>query len=244
MGFEFFLALIPQLLPGVLITIEVSVIVFFIGNVLALGVALARVSKNPVIWVPAHGYMQLFRSTPFLVQLYLIYYGCGDIFAHTPAIRHSIFWPILREGFWYGVFALSLNTAAYSGYVFRGAIEAVPFGEVEAGRAFGMSKLLILRRVILPRALRICLPTMSGETISLVKTTATLSTVTVLDLLGTANFIRAQTFRVYEPLLAAAAYYIVLSFILTRGFRFMERYLNKDRLEPIQIKLPLAIESH
>jgi polar amino acid transport system permease protein len=85
---------------------------------------------------------------------------------------------------------------------------------------------------------------MSGETISLVKTTAQLSTVTVLDLLGTANFIRAQTFRVYEPLLAAAAYYVVLSFILTRGFRFMERYLNKDRLEPIQIKLPLAIESH
>jgi His/Glu/Gln/Arg/opine family amino acid ABC transporter permease subunit len=243
MGFGFFLTMFPQLAYGAWLTIEISAICFVIGNAMALGVALARASKNRILATCAHGYISLFRSTPFLTQLYLIYYGCGDIFAHTPAIRHSIFWPYLRDAFWYGVIALSLNTAAYSGNVLRGAIEAVPFGEIEAGRAFGMSKWKILWRITLPRAIRICLPTMSGETILLMKTTALLSTVTILDLMGTARFIVAQTFRVYEPLLAAAVLYIVLTFMITRVFRFAEAHLNKDRLEPIPIEANLPVEN-
>jgi polar amino acid transport system permease protein len=242
MGFEYFLGMFPQLAYGTWLTVEISVICWIVGNGLALGVAVLRASKNPFLWIPAHGYIQLFRSTPFLVQLYIIYYGCGNMLAHNPAIRGSFFWPYLRDAFWYGVIALSLNTAAYSGNILRGAIEAVPFGEVEAGKAFGMSKWLIFWRIVLPRAIRICLPAMSGETILLMKTTALLSTVTILDLMGTARFIVAQTFRVYEPLLAAAVLYIVLTFAITRAFRFLEAYLNKDRLEPLQIKAPLPIE--
>ena len=242
MGFSYFLSMFPLLAYGTWITIEISVICWVIGNSLALGVALARLSKNPIISTLAHGYIQLFRSTPFLTQVYIIYYGCGDLFAHTPAIRHSFLWPYLRDGFWYAVVAFSLNTAGYSGEVLRGAIQAVPYGEIEAGRAFGMSKWLIFWRIVLPRAIRICLPAMSGETILLMKTTAILSTITILDLMGEARFIVAQTFRVYEPLLAAAVLYIILTFIITRGFRFLERYLNKDRLEPVQIKTPLPIE--
>ena len=118
------------------------------------------------------GYISLFRSTPFLTQVYIIYYGCGDFFAHTPEIRHSFLWPYLRDAFWYGIMALSLNTAAYSGNILRGGLEAVPFGEIEAGRAFGMSRFLIFWRISFPRAIRIVLPTMSGETILLIKTTA------------------------------------------------------------------------
>jgi len=242
MGFSFFLSMFPELAYGVWLTVEISVICFVLGNSMALGVAVLRTSKNPLISTLAHGYIQLFRSTPFLTQVYLIYYGCGDIFAHTPAIRHSFLWPYLRDAFWYGIFALSLNTAAYTGNILRGAIEAVPFGEVEAGRAFGMSRWLIFWRIVLPRAIRICLPAMSGETILLMKTTAILSTITILDLMGTARFIVAQTFRVYEPLLAGAVLYICLTFLITRAFRFLERYLNKDRLEPIQISTPLPIE--
>jgi len=242
MGFSFFLSMFPELAYGVWLTVDISVICFVLGNSMALGVAVLRTSKNPLISTLAHGYIQLFRSTPFLTQVYLIYYGCGDIFAHTPAIRHSFLWPYLRDAFWYGIFALSLNTAAYTGNILRGAIEAVPFGEVEAGRAFGMSRWLIFWRIVLPRAIRICLPAMSGETILLMKTTAILSTITILDLMGTARFIVAQTFRVYEPLLAGAVLYICLTFLITRAFRFLERYLNKDRLEPIQISTPLPIE--
>jgi ABC-type arginine/histidine transport system permease subunit len=133
------------------------------------------------------------------------------------------------------VIALSLNTAGYSGEVLRGGILAVPHGEIEAARAFGMSKWLMLRRVTLPRALRICLPTLVGETILLLKSTPLVSTITVLDMMGTANYIRVQTFRVYEPLLSAALIYIFLTFVLTRIFRWVERRLNRDRIEPVQL---------
>ena len=242
MSLDFFFGMFPQLLYGVWLTLEISVICFFVGNTMAVGVAVARMSKNPIIANLARGYISLFRSTPFLTQVYIIYYGLGDVFAHTPEIRHSFLLPYLRDAFWYGIGALSLNTAAYSGNILKGGLEGVPFGEIEAGRAFGMSPLLIFWRISLPRAIRIILPAMSGETILLVKTTAILSTITILDLMGTARFIIAQTFRVYEPLLAAACYYIVLTFIITRGFRYLEAYLNKDRQEPLQIDAELPAE--
>ena len=152
-----------------------------------------------------------------------------------PAIHHSFLWPYLREGFWYGVVALSLNTAGYTGEILRGAILAVPHGEIEAARAFGMSKWLVLRRVTLPRAYRICLPTLVGETILLLKSTPLVYTITVLDMMGVANFIRVQTFRVYEPLLAAALIYVFLTFVLTRFFRWLEARLNRDRVTPVQV---------
>ena len=114
-----------------------------------------------------------------------------------------------------------------------------PSGEIEAARAFGMSWLM-LRRVTLPRAIRICLPTLVGETILLLKSTPLVSTITVLDMMGTANYIRVQTFRVYEPLLSAALIYIFLTFVLTRIFRWVERRLNRDRVEPVQIAATAA----
>ena len=242
MGFPFFIDMFPQLLYGLWLTIEISVICFVLGNAMAIGVALARLSKNPVIAMIAKGYISLFRSTPFLTQVYIIYYGCGDFFAHSPVLRHSFLWPYLRDAFWYGILALSLNTAAYSGNILKGGLDGVPHGEIEAGRAFGMSRFLIFWRISFPRAIRIILPTMSGETILLMKTTALLSTITILDLMGTARFIIAQTFRVYEPLLAAGVYYFCLTFIITRVFRYLEAYLNKDRLEPVQIDAEMPVE--
>ncbi len=242
MGFSFFFDMFPQLLNGLWVTVKISAICFVLGNAMAVGVAVLRLSKNPIIANLARGYISLFRSTPFLTQVYIIYYGLGDVFAHTPELRQSFLWPYFRDAIWYGILALSLNTAAYSGNILKGGLEAVPFGEIEAGRAFGMSRILIFWRISLPRAIRIILPAMSGETILLVKTTAILSTITILDVMGTARFIIAQTFRVYEPLLAAACYYIVLTFIITRVFRYLEAYLNKDRLEPVQIDAELPVE--
>jgi His/Glu/Gln/Arg/opine family amino acid ABC transporter permease subunit len=232
MSLDFFLGLFPKLALGTWVTIQLLIISAILGNLLAVPVALARVSHNPLLWVPSYLYITLMRGTPLLVQIYLLYFGLGDVFGRTPEIRQSIFWPYLRDGFFYAALALSLNTAGYSGEVLRGAIQAVPHGEIEAGRAFGMSKWLIFRRVTLPRAFRICLPTLGGETILLLKATALASTVTVMDMLGVAQKIRSDTLRTYEPLLAAAIVYIVLTFIVTRGFYFVERQLNKDRLQP------------
>jgi polar amino acid transport system permease protein len=243
MDLDFTWQLLTQILPyGVWLTVEISVICFVLGNAMAVGVAVLRMSKNPIVANLARGYISLFRSTPFLTQVYIIYYGLGDVFSHQSELRHSFLWPFLREAFWYGIVALSLNTAAYTGNILKGGLEAVPFGEIEAGRAFGMSRFLIFWRISLPRALRIILPTMSGETILLVKTTAILSTITILDLMGTARFWISQTFRVYEPLLAAALYYVILTFIITRVFRYLESYLNKDRREPLQIDAELPVE--
>jgi His/Glu/Gln/Arg/opine family amino acid ABC transporter permease subunit len=238
MSLDFFLGLFPQLLHGTWITLLILFLSGIIGNLLAIAVALARVSRNPFVNSTSYFFTLLMRGTPLLVQIYLLYYGLGSVFAHIPAIRHSFLWPYLREGFWYGVVALSINTAGYSGEILRGAILAVPHGEIEAARAFGMSKWLVLRRVTLPRAYRICLPTLVGETILLLKSTPLVSTITVLDMMGVANFIRVQTFRVYEPLLAAALIYIFLTFVLTRIFRWLEAYLNKDRVAPAQSAAP------
>ena len=235
MSLDFFLGIFPQLLRGTWVTLQILFLSGAIGNLLAIGVALARVSRNPFVNTTSYFYTLLMRGTPLLVQIYLLYYGMGSIFAHTPAIRHSFLWPYLRDGFWYGVVALSLNTAGYTGEILRGAILAVPHGEIEAARAFGMSRWLVLRRVTLPRAYRICLPTLVGETILLLKSTPLVSTITVLDMMGVANFIRVQTFRVYEPLLAAALIYVFLTFVLTRFFRWVEARLNRDRVAPVQV---------
>jgi len=228
----FFFGLFPKLVEGTWVTLILLVVSGVFGNMLAVPVALARVSSKPALWIPSYLYILVMRGTPLLVQIYLIYFGLGEIFGRSPAIRHSFLWPYLREGFWYAALALILNTAGYSGEILRGAIQAVPHGEVEAARAFGMSPWLMLRRVILPRAIRISLPTFGGETILLLKATALASTVTVMDMLGVANYIRSQTFHIYEPLLAAAVIYILLTFFITRAFNFAERQLNKDRLPP------------
>jgi His/Glu/Gln/Arg/opine family amino acid ABC transporter permease subunit len=236
---DFFIRLALKLLEATPVTLALLLISGIIGNLLAVPVALARVSRNPVFWMPSYLFIFIMRGTPLLVQIYLIYYGLGEVFARSPEIRDSVFWPILRSGFWYAAFALAINTAGYSGEILRGAIMAVPHGEIEAGRAFGMSQWLIMRRITLPRAIRISLPTFSGEAILLLKSTALASTVTVMDVLGAANFIKSQSFRTYEPLIAAGIMYFILTFVLTRIFYFVEKRLNKDRL-PVQAVAKLA----
>ncbi|HVI90594.1 MAG TPA: ABC transporter permease subunit, partial [Dongiaceae bacterium] len=206
-----------------------------IGNLMAIPIAVARVSPNPLLWVPSYIYILLMRGTPLLVQIYLIYYGLGQLLPHT-WVRQSFLWPYLRDGFWYAIFALSLNTAGYTGEILRGAIQAVPHGETEAGKAFGMSGWLIFRRITLPRAIRICLPTMSTETVLLLKSTSLAATITVMDVMGTARWLQKQSFRTYEPLIAAGLIYIILVFILSRFLNWLERRLNRDREQPAELK--------
>jgi polar amino acid transport system permease protein/octopine/nopaline transport system permease protein len=172
------------------------------------------------------------RGTPLLAQTYLIYYGLGELLPGS-WVQQSFLWPYLREGFWYAVFAFSLNTAGYTGEILRGAIEAVPRGEIEAAKAYGMSSRMIFWRIKLPRAVQICLPTMTGETILLLKATSLASLITVWEVMGTARQIQKMTFRVYEPLLAAGFIYIVLVFILTRVLMIVERRINRHRLDPV-----------
>ncbi|WP_025129500.1 ABC transporter permease [Pseudomonas sp. PH1b] len=203
-----------ELLRGLGITLKLLALSGACGFALAVVVGLGRVSRNPLIRAPMQFYISVFRGTPLLVQIYILYYGVGSLFAAYPPIRGSFLWPYLREGFWYVALALTLSVGAYVGEVLRGGLRAVPKGELEAARAYGMGYWLTLRRVWLPRALELVRPTLVGECVLLLKATALASTVAVTDLLGAANLVRAQTLKVYEPLLAVAVIYIILAFVI------------------------------
>ena len=208
---------------GLQTTVSLLLISSVIGFALAVLVALARISKNRVIAKASLLYTSLWRGTPLLIQIYIFYYGLGSLFAQFPLMRGSFLWPYLRDGYWYIVLALVLSVGAYVGEVIRGGLLAVPKGEMEAASAFGMTARQALLRVRLPRAMRLLLPTLAGECVMLLKSTALASTIAVIDLLGAANVVRAQTLQVYEPLLLVAGVYVCLTFLIEALFGFVER---------------------
>ncbi|ACM40052.1 MULTISPECIES: ABC transporter permease subunit [Rhizobium/Agrobacterium group] len=217
-------------LSGELITGLQTTIVLFLasaitGNLLALPVALGRISTRKWIRYPVIGFMLSFRGTPLLVQLYIFYFGVGQVLATVPAIRYSPLWPLLRSANGYAYVVLSLNTAAYCAEIWRGAILGLPIGQSEAGRSLGLSKQRITVSILLPQAFRLALPAIGGQNILLLKGTALTAAITVFETMATANLVRAQTFRTYEPLLAAALVYFVLASIITSGFKYMETRL-------------------
>jgi putative lysine/arginine/ornithine/histidine/octopine transport system permease protein len=220
---------LPKMLDGMFVTLELVVLGLVIGFVLAVPVALMRTSKNPLLWGPAYGYIFYFRGTPLLVQIYLTYYGLGQF----EAVRESFLWPVFREAYWCAIIAFSLNTAAYTAEIFRGAIQAVPHGEVEAARAVGMSKVLQYRRIILPSAFRLALPAYSNEVILMLKASALASTITLLDLTGVARVIVSRTFAPYEIFVTAAIFYLLITWVITRGFNWAERRLNPQLRRPV-----------
>ena len=223
MNLEVIIANVPKLLEGVMLTVELVVLALAVGMVFAVPMALMRVSRNWLLRGPAYAYIFFFRGTPLLVQIFLIYYGLGQF----DAVRESVLWPILREPFWCAIIAFALNTGAYTAEIFRGGIEAVPRGQIEAARAYGMSKSVCYRRIILPQAWRIALPAYGNEVILMLKGSALASTITLLDLTGMARTIIARTYMPVEIFLAAGALYLLLTFLFTNGFRLLERRLNR-----------------
>ncbi len=222
MTFFWFPKYYPLFIEGVITTLWLVLFAGLFGFALAVAIGLGRVSKNRWINGVCFGFTSVIRGTPLLIQIFIIYYGLGSVFAQTPWIRHTFLWPYLRDGFWYVVVALTLSVGGYVGEVVRGALLAVPRGEIEAARAYGFSGFRLLRRIWLPRAIQAILPTLAGETVLLLKSTALASTVAVIDLLGAANIVRAQTYRVYEPLLFVAGIYLVLTLAIERVFRIYE----------------------
>lgn len=220
----------PLLVQGAWVTIKLLVVSAIIGNLLAVLVGFGRISRNWLVAKLALAFTSVIRGTPLLVQIYLIYYGLGSVFAAWDAIRATFLWDYLREGYWYMVVALAISTAGYTGEVVRVALLSVPRGEIEAGRAFGLSGFQVIRRIWLPRALSAVLPTLAGETVLLLKSTALAFTITVVDLMGAVNVIRAQTFRTYEPLLFVAVGYFVLTMLVEQLFKLVEaRYARAYR---------------
>ncbi len=213
---------LQKLLSALPMTLALWSISIVAGSVLALGIVWMRVSGIRLLSMLARGYVFVFRGTPLLIQLFLIYYGMGQF----PVIRHSFAWPLLREPFPCAVIALALCSAGYSAEIFRGGLMAVPAGEIASARACGMSGFLLLRRIIAPIAFRHALPAYSTEVILMTKSTALASLVTVWEVTGVAQKIIAQTYRTMEVFLCAAAIYLVLNFLIERMLALAEARLS------------------
>jgi len=206
------------LLGGLWITVQIATLSGLAGMVLAVPVTMARLAAFLPVRMAGFFWTGFFRGTPLLVQLFLVYYGLAQFIW----IRHSIFWPVLRDGYSCALLTLTLNMSGYVAEVLRGGILAVPRGEREAAEALGMSLATIYRRIILPRAFRIMLPALSNEMVTQLKSSALVSTVTVLDLTGVARRLSDRTYSL-EPLILAGAIYVVLTFTIARAFRLIEQ---------------------
>ncbi|MFB9981338.1 ABC transporter permease [Mesorhizobium kowhaii] len=217
------------LLHGAFLTCVLLVISVIFGFSLAIFLAVAQVGDSAIARWISRGYCTFFRGTPLLIQLWLIYYGLGSYLPYIPGLRTSFLWPVMREGLFFAALALTLNFAAYQGEILRGAMLAVPKGELEAARAVGMSARMILRRIWLPRAIRIGLPTFAGEVVLQLKSTPIVFSVTVMDLYGAAYKIRQDTLLVYEPLVVVTVFYVGLTFVITQVFQKMENAVPVQR---------------
>ncbi len=210
---------LPLYLRGTWTTLWLTFTALAFGLVLAVPLAVARTSRNPLINGPVFLYTYFFRGTPLLVQLFMIYYGAGQ-FAW---IRNSALWPLLSQAWFCALLAFTLNTAAYTAEILRGAIAATPKGEIEAARALGMSRALIFRRILLPSAFRRALPAYGNEIIFMLHGSAVASTVTIVDLTAAARIVNARYYSPYEAFLTAAAFYMALTFAITGLIRLLER---------------------
>lgn len=216
-------AYLGYLWEGFINTMILLVVSGVLGFALAITVALAQITgPRPIAWL-GRAFTTVIRGTPLLLQLFFFYDGVGRLLPQIPGVREMWIWPILRDPFFYGILAFTISVGAYVGEVIRGAMLSVPRGELEAARAFGMSRSKILYRIWLPHAIQICLPTLTGEIILLLKSVPLVSTIAVMDLLQAANIVRDETFLVYEPLLLIAGIYIALTMVLTLFMRRVER---------------------
>jgi polar amino acid transport system permease protein len=225
MTFDFGLVFgsLPQLLSGLGLTLELLVLSSFVGLVLAVITLLMRISGRWLLMAPAMVYIYVFRGTPILVQIFVIYYGLPQF----DLIREGALWPILREPFWCCVIALSLNAGAYVSEILRGGVLGVEKGILEAASALGISKTQRFIYITSPIAIRLALPAYSNDLISMTKATALASTVTLLDMTGVARTLVAQTFAPYEIFISAAIIYMVMAWVIQKGIGMLERRMSR-----------------
>ena len=210
-----------RFLWGALVTLQLTILSLIIGGILSIPLAIIRAGNNPILNAPVWLFTYTFRGTPLLVQTYLIYYGLGQF----EAVRESIFWDsILSKAWWCALIAFSLNTAAYTTELLRGAIETTNKGEVEAAKACGFGKWMRLRRIILPSAFRRALPAYSNEVIFMLHGSVVASTITIQDLLGVGRWLNGRYYLAYEGFITAAVLYFIIVLFISRGFRYWEKH--------------------
>lgn len=214
---------LPTMLGGIGLTFRLLVLSAILGLILAILLLLMRISGKWYLSWPAQAYIYVFRGTPILVQIFIVYYG----FPQLGFIRDSILWPIFRDPFGCAIVALSLNTGAYVTEILRGGVQGVDRGVLEAGEALGLSKTQRFVYLVTPIATRLALPAYGNDIISLLKSTALASTITLMDMTGIARTIVARTYAPYEVFISLAIVYMVLTFFIQKLLSRIERYVGR-----------------
>lgn len=214
---------LPKMLMGIGLTFQLLILSAVLGLALATVLMLMRISGKWYLSWPAQVYIYVFRGTPILVQIFIVYYG----FPQFEFIRDSIFWPIFRDPFGCAIVSLTLNTGAYVSEILRGGVLGVDRGVLEAGEALGLSKSQRFIYLTTPIATRLALPAYGNDIISLLKSTALASTITLMDMTGIARTIVAQTYAPYEVFISLAIVYMILTFFIQRLMARIERYLGR-----------------
>jgi len=203
---------IPAILSALPVTLILVSISLLFGFFLAVAVALARISPYWFLNRPAYFFVYIFRSTPLLIQMFLIYYGSGQFRDELDAVG---LWQFFKDPWFCAILSLTLNTGAYTSEIIRGGIESVSKGLLEAGRACGMSTVLLFKRITFPLAMRQALPGYGNEVILMVKSTSLASTITIMDMTGVYKEIASEYFSPFEPIIVAGAIYLALNYIVT-----------------------------
>ena len=219
MDFELMINSFPKLLNATVITLKLLSASLFFGLFIGLLFAVLRMNKNPIINKFAYGYSYVFRGTPLLVQIFIIYYGLGQI----EYFRSTVLWVIFKEPYWCAIIAFALNTGAYTSEILRSAFQTIKPGFIEAGKSLGISSRIIFYKIQIPIAIKQSLPAYVNEIILMLKGTSLASTVTLLDLTGVAKYIISTTFKPIEVFIVAGSIYLFMTFLIHNLIKYLEK---------------------
>ena len=213
---------LPKLLSAAIITLKLLSLSLFFGIFIGLIFAILRLNKSPIINKFAYGYSYVFRGTPLLVQIFIIYYGLGQI----EYFRSTFLWVIFKEPYWCAIIAFALNTGAYTSEILRSAFQTIKPGVIEAGKSLGISNTIIFYKIQIPVAIRQSLPAYGNEIILMMKGTSLASTVTLMDITGVAKHIVSTTYKPLEVFLMAGGIYLFMTFLIHNLIKFLEKKYN------------------
>ena len=219
MDIELMINSFPKLLNATLITLKLLSVSLILGLFIGLGFAILRMNNNKLINKFAYGYSYIFRGTPLLVQIFIIYFGLGQI----EYLRTTILWVVLKEPYWCAIIAFSLNTGAYTSEILRSAFQTIKPGYLEAGRSLGIPSKIIFTKIQIPIAIKQSLPAYGNEIILMLKGTSLASTVTLMDLTGVAKYIISTTFKPVEVFIVAGGIYLFMTFIIHNVIKYLEK---------------------
>ena len=224
MDFELMINSFPKLLSAAVITLKLLSVSLVIGLFIGLLFAILRLNKNIFVNKFAYGYSYLFRGTPLLVQIFIIYFGLGQI----EYLRTTFLWAILKEPYWCAIIAFALNTGAYTSEILRSAFQTINPSLIEAGKSLGVSNKIIFYKIQIPIAIRQSLPAYGNEIILMMKGTSLASTVTLMDLTGVAKYIISTTFKPVEVFIVAGGIYLFMTFVIHTVIKFLEKKYSFD----------------